>query len=85
MVSFDCLNPVNYSFLSPNTIELPPNAPAGALGGFLSKFGCFRCTAIIWPIFRVDFRKNAELSLLIQNTCEFRNWDLVPNSNNVLN
>lgn len=85
MVSFDCLNPVNYSFLSPNTIELPPNAPAGALGGFLSKFGCFRCTAIIWPIFRFDFRKNAELSLLIQNTCEFRNWDLVPNSNNVLN
>lgn len=68
MVSFDCLNPVNYSFLSPNTIESPPYASVGALSGFLSKFGCFRYTAIIWPFFRFDFRRNAELSLVLQNS-----------------
>lgn len=64
---------------------ITPYAPASALGGFLSKFGCFRCTAIIWPVFRFEFRRNAELSLVIQNTCEFRSGSLVPNSNNALN
>lgn len=72
VVSFDCLNSVNYSFLFLNTIKLPPKAPGSTLGRFLGKSGWhFRGAAIVWPVFRLGFRITVP-SIVIRKIRELR-------------